>query len=121
MGHASPSIDVLRKAVESRDAAGMKALSAADAVLTIIDTINPPNRPRVVKGAAEIGSYLDDACGRDMTHELEFGVVEGNRPAFLERCAYPDGVRAAASCTAELGPGGPGGIVRQTTVQAWDS
>ena len=52
-----------------------------------------------------------------MTHVLEYGIVDGNKLAFLERCAYAGGMRVAASCTAELGPGG---IVRQTTVQAWD-
>ncbi len=117
MGSATPSVEQLRKAVENRDASAMKALYAPDAVLTIIDTLNPPSKPRVIKGAVEIGSYLDDVCGRDMTHVLEYGIVDGNKLAFLERCAYSGGMRVAASCTAELGPGG---IVRQTTVQAWD-
>ncbi len=117
MGQNKPSISALRKAVESRDTAGMKALYAPDAVLTIIDSINQPSRPRVIKGATEIASYIEDVCGRDMTHKLEHGVIDGDKIAFLERCTYPDGVRVVASCTAEFGPGG---IVRQTTVQAWD-
>ena len=118
MGHNPPSLDALRKAVESRDVVGMKALYATDAVLTILDTNNPPSRPRIVQGATEIGGYLDDACGRDMTHKLEYGTIDGTHLASLARCTYPDGVRVLASCTAELGPGG---IVNQTTVQAWDS
>ncbi len=116
MGHKSPSIDALRKAVETRDSAGMKGFYAKDAVLTVIDADNPPSRPRVVKGAAQIGSYFDDVCGRDMTHKLEFGAIEGKNLAFVQGCAYPDGTRVVASSTAELGPDG---IVRQTTVQAW--
>lgn len=115
MGEPLPSLEALRSAVERRDAAGMKSLYARDAVITIIDAINPPSRPRVIRGAEEIGRYLDDVCGRDMTHELDGGVIAGNRLAFLERCTYADGMRVAASCTAELGLGG---IVRQTTVQA---
>ncbi len=118
MGHAAPTVTALRHAVESRDTEGMTALYAKDAVLTIIDTINPPSRPRVIRGAAEIGAYIADICGREMTHEIETGIIEGNRLSFLERCAYPDGVRVIASCTAEFGPEG---IRRQTTVQAWDS
>lgn len=118
MGQATPDIAALRKAVESRDTAGMKALYAPDAVLTIIDSINRPSSPRVIKGAAEIASYIEDVCGRNMTHKLEYGVIDGDKLAFLEHCAYPDGVRVIASCTAELGPGG---IVKQTTVQAWDA
>lgn len=118
MGQCVPTVTALRNTVESRDTEGMKALYAKDAVLTIIDTINPPSRPRVVRGADEIGAYIADICGREMTHEIETGVIEGNRLAFLERCAYPDGVRVIASCTAEFGPEG---IRRQTTVQAWDS
>lgn len=118
MGHALPSIAALRKAVESRDTDGMKALYADDAVLTIIDTTNPPSRPRIMKGAGEIGAYLADVCGREMTHKLDCGVIQGNSLAFLERCTYPDGMSVVASCTAEFGPDG---IRSQTTVQAWDN
>ncbi len=118
MGPSVPSIEALRHAVEGRDREGMKALYARDAVLTIIDTVNPPSRPRTLRGAAEIGAWIADVCGREMTHEIELGVIDGNRLAFLERCTYPDGVRVVASCTAEFGPEG---IRRQTTVQAWDN
>jgi SnoaL-like domain len=115
---SQPAISDIRKAVEGRDAAGLKALYAADAVLTIIDAINSPSKPRVLKGATDIGAYLDDVCARDMTHTLESGVADGRHLAFVEGCLYPDGTRVTASAMAELGPGG---IVKQTIVQAWDS
>ena len=117
MGQNSPSIAALRKAVETRDSKTMKGFYAADAVLTVIDSDNPPSRPRTIKGASAIGSFYDDVCGRDMTHKLEFGALEGRHLAFVQGCAYPDGTRVVASSTAELGPDG---IVKQTTVQAWD-
>jgi hypothetical protein len=118
MSNNQPTISSLRKAVEGRDAAGLKAFYAANAVLTIIDTINPPSKPRVIKGAADIGAYLEDVCGRDMTHTLDSGVVDGKHLAFVEGCRYADGTRVTASAMAELGPSG---IVKQTIVQAWDS
>jgi hypothetical protein len=46
------------------------------------------------------------------------GVNDGKRLAFVEGCKYGDGTRVIASSTAELGSKG---IVRQATVQAWDS
>ncbi len=118
MSHTATTIRGLREAVEGRDAAGLKSLYADDAVLTIIDTNNPPSHPRTISGARDIGAYFDDVCGRDMTHRIENGIVEDGRLAFVERCTYSDGTRVIASCTADLGPEG---IVRQTIVQAWDS
>lgn len=118
MGQKSPTIASIRKAVETRDAKSLKALYAADAVLTIIDTDNPPSKPRTIKGAKEIGIFLDDVYGRDMKHTIDFGVIDGKHLAFIEGCKYPDGTHVIASTTAELGPNG---IAKQTIVQAWDS
>ncbi len=113
-----PTISSLQKAVKNSDAAMLKSYYASDAVLTVIDSINTPSRPRTLKGAKEIGAFLDDIYSRDMTHSIDLGVREGNMLAFVEHCKYSDGTRVVASNTAELGPNG---IVRQTTVQAWDN
>ena len=118
MDQNSPTIDSIRKAVETRDAKSLKALYAANAVMTIIDSDNPPSRPRTIKGAKEIGSFLDDVYSRDMKHTLDHGIVDGKHLAFVEGCSYPDGTHVIASTMAELGPNG---IVKQMTVQAWDS
>jgi hypothetical protein len=118
MSQKQPTISSLRKAVESRDANSLKAMYAANAVITIIDTNNPPSKPRIIKGAADIGAYLEDVYSRDMTHTLESGVVDGGRLAFTEGCLYSDGCHVIASAMAEFGPEG---IVKQTIVQAWDS
>jgi hypothetical protein len=116
--HSHPTIDGLRRAIETRDAKSLKSYYADDAVLTIIDNDNPPSKPRTISGAKEIGAFLDDVYSRDMTHSLEMGVIDGKRLAFVQGCQYGDGTRVVASSTAELGPKG---ILRQTTVQAWDS
>ncbi len=113
-----PTISGLRNAVETRDAKSLKSLYADDAVITIIDTDNPPSRPRTIRGAKDIGEFLDDVYSRDMTHTIELGVADGNTLAFVEGCQYDDGTRVIASSLAEVGPKG---IVRQTVVQAWDS
>ena len=113
-----PTIDSLRQAVETRDAKSLKAFYAEDAVLTIIDSDNPPSKPRIIKGSKEIGSYLDDVYGRDMQHTIDYGVIDGKHLAFVQGCSYGDGMHVIASTTAELGTGG---IIKQTIVQAWDS
>jgi len=76
-----------------------------------------PSRPRILRGRAAIGTYLDDICGRDMTHTLERVVATGDNAAFVEACRYPDGTRVL--CVAVLDLQG-GRIVRQVGVQAWD-
>lgn len=118
MTHARPTIDGIRRAIETRDAKSLKSFYADDAVLTIIDNDHPPSKPRTLSGAREIGAFLDDVYSRDMTHSLEMGVLDGEKLAFVQGCQYGDGMRVVASNTAEVGPAG---IIRQTTVQAWDS
>lgn len=118
MTRKKPTISGLRNAVESRDSASLLSYYADDAVLTIIDSINTPSKPRVIRGKRDIGAFLDDVCGRDMTHSIDSGMVNAKSLAFVERCQYATGMRVVASNTAELGPDG---IVRQTTVQVWDS
>jgi hypothetical protein len=118
MTNTNLTISGLRKAVETRNAASLKALYADDAVLTIIDNDNPPSKPRTIAGAKDIGTFLDDVYSRDMTHTIEMGLIDGKSMAFVQGCTYSDGTKVIASNTAELGPKG---IVRQTTVQAWDN
>ncbi|MGQ0485975.1 MAG: nuclear transport factor 2 family protein [Hyphomicrobiales bacterium] len=118
MTTVNPTIAGLRRAVETRDAKTLKSFYSGDATMTIIDSDNPPNKPRTLKGAKEIGAFLDDVCSRDMTHTLNDGVIDGGHLAYVEACRYPDGTRVVASNTAELGTHG---IKRQTVVQAWDS
>jgi ketosteroid isomerase-like protein len=115
---ATLDVPGLSEAIEARDAAGQLAVYAPDAELVLVDALNPPSRPRVLRGAAAIGAYLEDVCSRDMTHHVEATVSDGSRIAFQVGCRYGDGTRVQCICVAEVRGGL---IVRQRTVQAWDS
>jgi ketosteroid isomerase-like protein len=111
------SVAGLKRAIEGRKASALAGLYADDAVVQVIDRDNPPSKPRRLQGRSDIAAYFADVCGRDMTHKLESGVTVGNRLAFTQSCAYPDGTKVFCSAMADL-KGGK--IVRQTVVQAWD-
>ena len=107
----------IKKAIESRDGRMLASFYADDALVRIVDKNNPPSKPREVKGKTAIGTFWDDICSRAMTHHVEMDVAEGDRIAFSQACAYPDGgkVLCLAMCKLEGGK-----IVQQTVVQAWD-
>lgn len=109
--------EALRRGVEERDSGAMIGLYADDAELRVVDRRSQPSSPQLLKGREQIAPYLDEVCGRDMAHRLERVVVDGDRAAFLESCAYPDGVRVLCAALLDLEDGR---IVRQTCVQAWD-
>jgi len=92
----------LKRAIEARDASTLSGFYADDAVLRIIDCDNPPSRPRELKGRPAIIAYFDDVCSRAMTHNVECGLADGNRLAFTQACAYPDGARVFFAAVAEL-------------------
>ncbi len=69
----------LRRAIETRDGAALAGFYAHDAVLRVIDQNNPPGKPMELKGRDAIAAYYDDVCGRTMTHQVEFGLAEGDR------------------------------------------
>jgi len=111
------SVAGLRQAIEGRNGQMLSSFYADNAVLRIIDRDNPPSKPREIKGQAAIATFYDDVCSRAMTHKVEAGIADGDRVAFTQSCAYPDGVRVFCSAMLDLDRGK---IVRQTTVQAWD-
>ncbi len=111
------SLKALSRAIETRDGATLGGFYANDAVLLIIDQVNPPSQPREIRGHAEVAAYFDDVCGRAMTHAVENGVESGDRMAFTQACRYPDGKGVFCSATIELAGGK---IARQVMVQAWD-
>ena len=113
----SVTVAGLKRAVEGRKADALAAMYADDAVLHVIDRDNPPSAPRKLHGKQAIAEYHADVCGRDMTHKIESGVATGNRLAFTQSCAYPDGTKVFCSAMVEL-KGGK--IAQQTVVQAWD-
>ena len=107
----------LKRAIEARDASTLSGFYADDAVLRIIDCDNPPSRPRELKGRPAIIAYFDDVCSRAMTHNVECGLADGNRLAFTQACAYPEGGKVFCMAVIELKDGK---IAQQTAVQAWD-
>jgi SnoaL-like domain len=107
----------LKRAIESRDAAALSSFYADDASLQVIDRNNPPSKPRIVRGRPAIAAFFDDICSRAITHDVKSSVTDGNRLAFTQACAYPDGTRVLCMAMIELKAGK---IAQQTMVQAWD-
>ncbi len=111
------NLEALTKAIETRDGATLGGFYADNAVLLIIDQLNPPNHPKEIKGHTAVTEYFNDVCGRAMTHRIENGIENGDRMAFNQVCRYPDGKGVFCSATIELADGK---IARQVMVQAWD-
>lgn len=107
----------LRHAIEDRDAEALVRTFADDADYVMVDQTRPPSAPMALHGRTRIEETLREVFARDMTHELERCVVEGDHAAYTERCTYPDGTKVMAMSMLDLRDGR---IVRQTTVQAWD-
>ena len=107
----------LKYAIENRDGRKLAGMFADDAVMRVIDRDNPPSKPRVINGRTEIARYWDDVCSRAMTHKVEACVADGDRLAFTQACAYPEGGKVFCVAMLELSGGK---IVRQTAVQVWD-
>lgn len=107
----------IKQAIEERDGRRLSSFYTDDAVVRVIDRNNPPSKPREVRGRAAISTFWDDICSRAMTHSVDTTVREGDRMAFTQACAYPDGTRVFCIATLELRGDR---IARQTVVQAWD-
>jgi len=108
---------MIKQAIEGRDGRMLASFYADDAALRVIDHNNPPSKPREIRGAAQIDTFWDDICSRAMTHKVEATIADGNRLAFSQACAYPDGAKVYCLSVLELEDGR---IARQTVVQAWD-
>jgi len=112
------TLSSLRRAIEGREGATLAGFYAGDAVLQIIDQDHPPSQPLEIRGHDAIAAYFADVCGRTMTHEVAFGIADGDHLAFTQSCTYPDGKRVFCSASLQLRQGK---IARQVSVQAWDS
>jgi hypothetical protein len=109
--------EILRRAIEGRDAEALVGLYADDAEVITVNRNSTPSSPNVLRGKEAIGSHLRDVCEREMTHRVENEVLGEGRVAFQEACEYPDGVRVLGAETLEVRDGK---IVRQVSVEAWD-
>jgi ketosteroid isomerase-like protein len=107
----------LRRGLEERDADVQLALYDEQAEVRLVDSVNPPRAPQLLRGRDEIRAWLQDMCSRDMTHEVRTPVVADDTVAFMEACRYPDGTNVLCASVLELAGGR---IVRQVVVRAWD-
>ena len=107
----------LKQGLEERDAELQLGLYDDQAEVRLVDRVNTPRAPHVLRGRDEIRAWLQDVCSRDMTHEVQMPVVADEAVAFIEACRYPDGTNALCATVLELADGR---IVRQVVVQAWD-
>ena len=107
----------LATTIEARDADGQTAHYRPDAEFTIVDQLNPPSSPRVLRGVEAIRAHLADVCERDMTHSVRTTLSDGDRIAFEVACAYPDGTKVLCMCVAGIVDGR---IAWQRQTQVWD-
>ena len=110
-------LDTFKRAIEERDASTQLEMYAEDAEVTLADRITQPGAPRVLRGRDEIRIWINDVCGRDMTHRVQRTVRDDAGAAFTEACRYPDGTNVLCATVLETDGGL---IVRQVAVQAWD-
>jgi SnoaL-like domain len=105
------------RAAEERDAATQLSMYGPGATVTIVDKVTQPGSPRVLRGREEIKGWLEDLCGRDMTHSVTHRVSDDTGAAFTLACRYQDGTRVLCATVIDIDDGQ---ISDQTVVQVWD-
>jgi hypothetical protein len=110
-------VSSFKQAIEERDASAQLAMYAQDAEVTLVDRVAQPRSPRVLHGRGEIQAWIEDVCGRDMTHRVQHTVQDEGGVAFTEVCRYPDGTGVTCATVLEIADGL---VARQIGVQAWD-
>jgi hypothetical protein len=116
---ATPTFDAdtLRRSIEGHTAADLLSLYADDAQVRIVDRNTQPSKPRVLHGREEIGAMYDDIFSRDMTHQVDQCIAQGDHAAYSLTCRYPDGTRVLAESMVTLRDGK---ITDEVLIQAWD-
>lgn len=109
--------ELLKSAVERRDAETLLSLYDDNAQLRVIDRDHPPSSPMELRGKQAIGNYQREVFKREMAHHIDTEVVGDGHLAFSESCQYADGTRVYLQSTCEVKNGK---IVREVDVQAWD-
>jgi hypothetical protein len=105
------------RAAEERDAATQLSMYGPDATVTIVDKITQPGSPRVLNTPEQIKDWLEELCGRDMTHKVSNRIGSDEGAAFTLACRYPDGTNVLCATVFKLDAGQ---ISDQTVVQVWD-
>jgi hypothetical protein len=110
-------LSAFKRAIEERDASTQIAMYADNAQVTLVDRDAQPRAPRVLRGRGEIQTWVEDVCGRDMTHRVEHTVQDDSGAAFTEVCRYPDGTGVVCATVLQIDNGL---VTGQVGVQAWD-
>jgi len=105
------------RAAEERDAATQLSMYGPAATVTIVDKINQPGAPKILRTREEISGWLHDMYGRDMTHRVGHRVQDESGASYTVACRYPDGTRVLCATVIELDGDK---IAGQTVVQVWD-
>jgi hypothetical protein len=111
-------LEALRRGQEEHDLGAVSSVYADDAEVRIVDSSNPPSRPRTLRGKEEVTAFWEDVLGRGMTHKVERLFATDDQGACRMACEYPDGVRVVCTSVCDLADGK---IAREVIVQAWDS
>ena len=110
-------LDRFARAAQERDASTQLSMYGPEATVTIADKVSQPGTPRVLTTREEIGAWLQETYGRDMTHAVGHRVQDESGAAYTQACRYPDGTNVLCATVIELDAGL---ISRQTVVQVWD-
>jgi len=110
-------LNTFKQAIEERDASTQIAMYTEHAEVTLVDRVSNPSTPRVLRGKEEIRGWIEDVCGRDMTHRVTNTVQGDDGVAYTEACRYPDGTAVLCAALLEVKDGL---VTRQVGVQAWD-
>jgi len=110
-------LDTFARAIEERDSTVQLEMYAQDATVTLVDKNCQPRSPRVLHGRGEIRTWIEEICGRDMSHRIQHAVQDDKGAGFTEACRYPDGTAVMCATVLETADGL---ITNQTAVQAWD-
>lgn len=115
---AAFDLAAFKGAVESGwDLGALLPLYDQDAEYMTVDKNNPPSSPRVLKGRAAIGKYLQEAGSHGVVSRIDHAVPSDELVALTFNCRYPEGTRVLCNSMLELDDGL---VIRQTDVQAWD-
>lgn len=110
-------LSTFKQAIEERDASAQLAMYGDDAEVTLVDRVSQPSAPRVLRGKDEIQAWIEDVCGRDLTHRVQHSVQDDGGVAFTEACRYPDGTSVLCATVLQVDNGL---VTHQVGVQAWD-
>src|ERR1700749_4354672 len=92
----------LRRAYSDRDAEALLALYADDATVEVIDHLNQPSPPRVIRGRAVLPANLNAVFASDRTNDVVIVASAGAALGYVARCTCADGTKVVCAATAEV-------------------